>query len=149
MAKFRFAAVCVGNHDRSPLIAPLLAAACRDAGIDAEIESFGIHESILENPHKGASANSRAVAKEFGGDIEGHIRRHLSQVQLSQYDGFMVVSGEVAQKLFEQDVPASKVYIMCDPNGLDDPYGKEIEYYYECARTIQAEIPRFLEQIRL
>ncbi len=92
--------VCVGNSDRSPLMARVLELYLRNAGIpDLTVESAGTHEVASYGGH--ASSFMIKAARRIGIDLSGHRKRQVTQAMLEQgqYDLFVVVDSQVAEQL--------------------------------------------------
>ncbi|MSR71331.1 MAG: hypothetical protein EXS50_01480 [Candidatus Taylorbacteria bacterium] len=100
--------VCIGNSDRSPVMAAVLAMFLKNAGHDVNCESAGVSESAA----KGGPAPSFAVfaSKRIGLDISGHSRRRTTSLDLKSYDLIVCVSDEVAGQIIAQGADVSKIF---------------------------------------
>jgi protein-tyrosine-phosphatase len=123
--------VCGGNTCRSPMAQAL---AKRLLGDDAVVESAGI------DAEDGAPANSKAIVamERFGLDISNHIARDASEVDLAAFDLIVTMKPKFAERLIsESGADPTKVRQI----DIDDPYGKDLEAYVECAAKIEAVLP--------
>lgn len=96
----RVLCVCVGNSDRSPVMAAVLNMFLNNSGLNVYVESAGADECAK----KGGSCTEAAsfAASRIGLDLSGHERRYIGDIEesrLSEYDLFVVVSDEVAAKV--------------------------------------------------
>ena len=99
--------VCLGNSDRSPVMAAVLEMFLKNAGRDVTCESAGVEKSAMSGS---AGKYGITAAKRIGLDISGHQRRHVSALNLDDYDLFICASDEIAGKLIEAGVDMKKVY---------------------------------------
>ena len=99
--------VCIGNGDRSPVLAAVLGMMLKSAGHDVVCESAGIGDSAKKG---GAAKFGIVAAKRIGLDISCHTRRHVGDLDLASYDLVVCVSDEIAAKMMAFWVPMSKVY---------------------------------------
>lgn len=100
--------VCVGNSDRSPVMAAVLSQFLKNAGHEAEVESAGVGE----NAAKGGCAGHHGVeaAKRLGLDITKHNKRRTNSLNLKEYDLIICATDGIAGQLYEQGADVSKLY---------------------------------------
>ena len=99
--------LCIGNGDRSPVMAAVFGMFARKAGLDVNCESAGIEASAT----KGTAAKFGIVAaKRIGLDISDHMRRHISAVNLKNYDLIVCASDEIAGTAIAAGADMKKVY---------------------------------------
>ncbi|MSU74220.1 hypothetical protein EXS57_00380 [Candidatus Kaiserbacteria bacterium] len=91
--------LCLGNSDRSPLVAAVLQTFLNQTGQGATCESVGIDDAA-KGGGSAAFASVKA-AKRLGIDLSAHKKRHVSEVDLSTYDLFVVMTDEIAGKVVE------------------------------------------------
>lgn len=105
----RWLCVCVGNSDRSPVLAAILNMFLKNAGHNVSVESAGIGESASKN-NEGAARFAVAAAKRLGLDISSHRKQRTTSLNLGAYDLFICVSDGIAAELHKQGVPQEKLY---------------------------------------
>lgn len=100
--------MCIGNSDRSPVMAAVLRMYLRNTNYKVICESAG----ISENAAKGGCAAKFAVAaaRRIGLDISDHQKQHIATVNLADYDLIVCVSDEVAGKVIEAGADLRNVY---------------------------------------
>ena len=99
--------VCIGNGDRSPAMAAVLQLFLERFGNRVECESAGIGESA----HQGhASRFAIDAAKRIGIHLSEHSRRHISSLDLGDYDLIVCASDEIAAKVIEAGASIDRVY---------------------------------------
>jgi len=106
----RVLCVCIGNSDRSPVMAAVLEKFSNNKIV---CESAGIGETARNGK---AAAYGIAAASKIGLDISGHSRRHISTVDLGSYDLIICASDEIAAKVIEAGADMRKVYNAQIPN---------------------------------
>ncbi len=107
--------VCVGNADRSPAMAATLKMYLNCSGVEPILcQSAG----LSENASKGGPApeHVQVACKRLGLDLSGHKRRHISSVNLQDFDLIITVNDEVAAKVVEAGADVKKVYNANIPN---------------------------------
>lgn len=100
--------VCIGNSDRSPVMAAVLGMFLKNAGHEVTCESAGIGE----NAAKGGCAAEFAVvaAKRIGLDISGHCKRRITSLDLAEYDLIVVASDAIAVDVMKAGGDLKKIY---------------------------------------
>ncbi|MFA6414478.1 MAG: hypothetical protein WC217_02040 [Candidatus Paceibacterota bacterium] len=99
--------VCIGNADRSPVMAAVLGMFLKNAGHDVVCESAGISGSARTGK---AAPYGLAAAKKIGLDLSEHVRRHIHDVDLRSYDLIVCASDEIAGKVVEEGADMKTVY---------------------------------------
>ncbi len=100
--------VCLGNSDRSPMMAAVLDMYLGNALKDDMIcESAG----ILEIANKGGGASPLMVnaAKRIGLNLSSHKRRWVDSLEISDYDLFVCVDDNVAAHILELGIDIEKI----------------------------------------
>ena len=107
--------VCYGNSDRSPSMASVLGMFLKNSGHDVVVESAGAGPSAK----KGGTASIYALAacRLIGLDIISHQRRHVSQLNLGEYDLIVATDDFVVALLLEQGADIEKIYNAGVSNG--------------------------------
>jgi protein-tyrosine-phosphatase len=101
--------VCLGNSDRSPLMAAVLGMYLQNAGHEVTVESAG----MMEFAKNGGSASPNGVvsAKRLGLDLSTHQKRWVGSLDLTRYDLIICVDEVVAGELFgKYKVPTEKIF---------------------------------------
>ena len=107
MAIKKVLCVCIGNSDRSPVMAAVLGMFLKDAGHDVVCESAGISDSARTGK---AAPYGLTAAKKIGLDLSSHARQHISAVDLKSYDLIVCASDEIAGTVIEAGADMKKVY---------------------------------------
>lgn len=94
----RILCACIGNSDRSPVMAAVLDMFLKNAGHDVVCESAGIDEVARKGK---AAPFGLAAAKRIGLDLSEHNRRYVGDIDLSQYDLIVCASDEIAGKMLQ------------------------------------------------
>jgi len=120
---FRIAVVCTGNICRSPIGHVVLEAALAEAGIDAEVTSFG-----TGSWHVGDRMDSRAaqVLTAAGYDATRHRAAHFTSAEVGMHDLVLAMDGGHYADLADLGVGAElRMFRDFDPVGsgdVRDPY---------------------------
>ena len=91
----RVLCVCIGNSDRSPLMAAVLQMYLDKAGQEVVCESVGIDEKAAGTGAPAAPFGIRAGGN-LGLDISKHKRRHISSVNVDDFDLIVCASDHIA-----------------------------------------------------
>ena len=105
--------VCLGNSDRSPVMAGVLGLMLRSTSPDVACESAGTAESARTGT---AAKFGLAAAKKLGLDLSGHKRRHVDTLNLKSYDLIVCASDEIAGAIIQAGAEMGKVYNAQIPN---------------------------------
>ncbi len=138
MKKIMF--ICSGNTCRSPLAEGLFKKYLEDKNItDIEVSSAGV--SVF--PGDEVSINSALVAMQRGVNISLHRARRLNPQHLAETDLFVCMTETHANAL-SRYCDSSKIMVLNVP----DPYGRAIDIYEECAKSLEKEFPRILKKLQ-
>ena len=130
--------VCSGNTCRSPMAAGLARKILGDQGV---FQSAGISPSDSQ-----ANAKAIEVMCEMGIDIRNHCPRRVSSLSLSDFDFIIAMDSNVNLQL-KSLLSGRPAKILSWE--VDDPWGRDIEDYRECAETIRMKLfglRKFLEE---
>lgn len=137
MKKIMF--ICSGNTCRSPLAEGLFKKYLEEKNItDIEVSSAGV--SVF--PGDEVSINSALVAMNRGVNISLHRARRLNPQHLAETDLFVCMTETHAEAL-SRYCDNSKIMVLNVP----DPYGRAIDVYEECAKSLEKEFPRILKKL--
>jgi protein-tyrosine phosphatase len=144
--------VCTGNTCRSPLaegLARKLLAdrlGCRPE--DLPRRGFWVLSAgVAAGYGSPASEEAIAVAQEWGVDLSGHRSRPINPALLAAADDIIAMTRGHALALQTRYPGVGKVpQLLCGEADLDDPIGASLEVYRNCARTIVAQLERFLPE---
>jgi len=124
--------ICTGNTCRSPLAAALFNKVAEQTGTGAEAVSAGIYP----NEGEPASENAIAVAKEYSCDLSGHRSRLVTAQELEEADMVVCMTGEHERIIASYFPQVRQKLSTLIPWDIDDPFGKDMEAYRECAGDI-------------
>jgi len=131
--------VCLGNSDRSPVMASVLQMFLQNAGHDVSCASAGVEDTA----RSGAAASfGIAAAKRIGLDISGHHKRHIDTVGLKNFDLIICASDEVAGKVIAAGADKGKVYNAQIPNPW--PVQFQEDFDAQCMPVILASMYRIV-----
>ncbi|MEK7463615.1 MAG: hypothetical protein AAB610_00630 [Patescibacteria group bacterium] len=100
--------VCIGNSDRSPVMAAVLGMLLENAGHQVIVESAGVGESAAKGGP--AAEFGVAAAKLIGLDISCHNRRRVTvQGDFANYDLIVCATDTLAGEVMSMGVPLSKI----------------------------------------
>lgn len=137
MKKLMF--ICSGNTCRSPLAEGLFKKYLEDNNVtDIEVSSAGL--SVF--PGDEVSINSALVAMQRGVNISLHRARRLNPQHLAETDLFICMTEAHANAL-SRYCDSSKIMVLNVP----DPYGRAVDAYEECARSLEKDFPRILQKL--
>ncbi len=143
--------VCTGNSCRSPMAEWIL----KDL-----IKQHGIENVVVESAGTMAPENRRPtnytlmVMVERGIDIASHQSRMLTEQMVERADLVFVM--EKAHKLFAEEMMPSakgKVFLLKSygsggyEEDIQDPIGRDLEFYRQCREELEKEIERVLPEI--
>lgn len=118
--------ICTGNTCRSPMAAALYYKHLNDNGINyVQVESGGL--GAYEGDQ--VSAHAVTVCKELDVDISGHVAHRLRGKDLVRSNFFVVMEPVHRQVLIEAGIDPHQVYLLNPPEGIPDPYQKDIEEF--------------------
>ncbi|MFH8381934.1 low molecular weight phosphotyrosine protein phosphatase [Kitasatospora sp. NPDC018058] len=139
--RHRILVVCLGNHNRSPIAAAVLA---HIGGQKVEVRSAGLRERHVGGP---AHSNAIRAAEEAGYDIRDHRAVKVNRRMLGWADVVLAMDHAVLAELLAMtdgtpDEPKLGLYI----SGEDvfDPWESDYTAYQSCVATIQAGAVRHL-----
>ena len=143
--------VCTGNTCRSPLAEALAKKALADrlgcAADELPARGFWVLSAGVAAFGGGpASAESVAVAREFGADLGAHTSRPVNPQLLLAADDVIAMTRGHVQALARYAGAGPAPRLLCGDADLDDPIGAGEEVYRECARTIRRHLERFLSE---
>ena len=147
---YKILCVCMGNHDRSPLMMGIIAHTLQQRDIMATVESCGVWDGLLTGEfHQTASANSIAVLEARGIDISNHRTRHISLVNnIRGYHRYIVVTDEVKDELIKRGVDSALIRVInAEAGGLTDPHGNGVHEFIKCLDTVERCLGDVLEGI--
>lgn len=124
--------VCTGNTCRSPMAEGYLRSK-KISGLS--VDSCGLGKTGLP-----VSANSAAVMKEVGINIDGHLSKTVTPELFQNADRIICLSQ--SHRLLLADIFGESDKLSVLGNGIPDPYGGDIEEYRRCRDEIFSEIDK-------
>lgn len=136
--------ICTGNICRSAMAEGMMKKILKDKNrLDIEVYSCGIY---AENGDY-ATYNAIEAAKVYGADITGHRATNIRDSKIEEMDVVLCATLSHKQSVLylypnlEGKVYTMKEYAKIDKNGQDmdikDPWGYDINVYYNCAKEIE------------
>ncbi len=116
---------CIGNSDRSPLMAAVLGMFLKNAGHACVVESAGIGENAATGGP--AAPFAIAAAKRIGLDLSGHKRRRTNSLDLKSYDLIVCASDEVAGQIIKDGGDMKQLYNAQITNPWPVPFEQDYE----------------------
>ncbi|MBI2097746.1 MAG: hypothetical protein HYT46_02330 [Candidatus Vogelbacteria bacterium] len=110
MAIQKILCVCIGNSDRSPVMAAVLEMFLRNAGHEVDCFSAGVGENASRTKHGTAAPFAVTAAKRIGLDISSHERERITEIPLGDYDLIVCASDEIAAQVMEAGGEMKKIY---------------------------------------
>jgi protein-tyrosine-phosphatase len=104
------------------------------------VDSVGIDVGQLS-----ASPEAIKVMQEYGLNITGHRSRGISSVDLNAYDFVIALSSSVKAELRKKAVIKRPKLITWE---IADPYGKGVEVYRKCAKSIKENVNKLMPFIK-
>lgn len=117
--------VCTGNTCRSPMAEHYLKSKNFDNLI---VSSRGFSGGEQANP------NSISVMKEVGIDISSHVSKKITPDDIKTADAIICMSYSHKQLLEAFDINNSNIFVL--GNGIDDPFGCDLNTYRNCRNDI-------------
>lgn len=139
--RHRILVVCLGNHNRSPLAAAVLAYV---GGQQVEVRSAGLRERHVGGP---AHSNAIRAAEEAGYDIRDHRAVKVNHRMLEWADAVLAMDHAVLTELktMTDGTPAAaKLGLYISGEDVPDPWESDYKAYQVCVELIQAGAVRHL-----
>lgn len=135
--------VCTANICRSPMAAAILQDRIAKAGLDAEVQA--ISAGVWAQEGARASANSAAVLRSRGINLEDHRSQPLTPALLRKADVVLVMEEAHRRSIFYlAPEHLAKVFLLSEMAGgnddVSDPFGGPFEEYVETADLLAALI---------
>ena len=146
MEKKKVLLVCSGNTCRSPMAKVILEQKLKDRG---QLDGFEVSSAAFDGTdYPEASRNAReAIKKIYGQDLlAAHKSKNLTAQLTGQADLILAMTEAISDRL-----PQGKSWTLKEYAGssgdIEDPFGKNLEVYLECAYEISDLIDSILEKM--
>ncbi|MGW2254574.1 arsenate-mycothiol transferase ArsC [Kitasatospora sp. NPDC001660] len=139
--RHRILVVCLGNHNRSPIAAAVLA---KTGGTKVEVRSAGMRERHVGGP---AHTNAIRAATEAGYDIRDHVAVKANRHMIDWADTVLALDHQVLgelQEMLSGTPNADKLRLYIEGEDVPDPWEGDYKAYQACVDTIQAGAVRHL-----
>ena len=147
--------ICTGNICRSAMAEGMLKQKLKQNNIkNIEVYSCGIYAETGDY----ATYNSIEVAKDYGADIKNHKATNIRDSRINEMDIILCATNSHKQNILymypnlKDKVYTMKEYAKIDQNGQDlnikDPWGYDINIYYNCAKEINDCLEKIIERIK-
>lgn len=159
MKRFTVVTICLGNICRSPLMEALVARAWaahagRPPDVELVVVSAGLNP-MLDYPTQEAVL----VGRELGVDLSQHRSKQVTLEHASESALVLTATAAMKASLFGRfpDHAPGRTFSMGEYAGeatgdIEDPYGRTMARYRECAQQIQryaeASVRRFADELR-
>lgn len=136
--------VCSGNICRSPLAAVIAKEMLNTKNIPAAVISAG----TLQINGEPAARNSQTIATERGLDLSHHRSQAISKgfVQICDYVVCMSPKHAEKVKMLSRDANIVRLWEYLDLEEIEDPVGKPIANFRECAEIIDNALKLWIDK---
>lgn len=134
--------VCTGNMCRSPMAEGMFKNLLAEKGESGVICSSA---GLMTVDGRQASENAISVAGEYGADISSHRSRMLTR-SITRSADFIVCMTREHYETLNRMLPDEKLFIL--GGGIEDPYGRDLDFYRECGKKINDALPELYERIK-
>lgn len=147
--------ICTGNICRSAMAEGMMKKLIEDNKIEnVEVCSCGIYAETGDY----ATYNAIEAARVYGADISRHRATNIRDSKIEEMDLILCATTSHKQSvLFLYPDLQGKVYTMKEFAGLDingqdmdikDPWGYDLNVYYNCAQEIEESLEKIVEKIK-
>ncbi|MCX7555698.1 low molecular weight phosphotyrosine protein phosphatase [Xanthomonadaceae bacterium JHOS43] len=145
--------VCMGNICRSPLAEGFARTASHKAGASLRLDSAGTHDYHIGRP---PDPRARAVAQEFGCDIDDLRARQVTDEDFLRFD-LILVADRANLQLMERRRPSrahaelAMLLPWCGSTEeveVPDPYYGEMEDFRRTAHLLRNAMPSLLRRVQ-
>lgn len=134
--------VCTGNMCRSPMAEGMFKHLLEEKGETGIVCSSA---GLMTVDDREASENAKTVAGEYGVDISAHRARMLTR-SITRNADFIVCMTKEHYDMLNRMLPEEKLFIL--GGGIEDPYGRDLDFYRECGKKINDALPELYEIIK-
>lgn len=134
--------VCTGNMCRSPMAEGMFKSLLEEKNESGIVCSSA---GLMTVDGRQASENAITVAGEYGVDISSHRSRMLTR-SITRSADFIVCMTKEHYDTLNRMIPDEKLFVL--GGGIDDPYGRDLDFYRECGKKIHGALPELYEKIK-
>lgn len=135
--------ICTANASRSPMAEALFRRYLREQGVTG-ITCFSAGVDVVEG--LGANQYTADVCAEIGVDLTDHFRHQARWEDLEAADVIVVMEESHRDAVLSLGGDFDKLYLL--GGGIEDPYKKPLEAYYQCRETVQTSLPALLRYLK-
>lgn len=146
--------ICTGNICRSAMADGMMKKLIKENNIDAEVYSCGVYAETGDY----ATYNAVETAKEYDVDISSHRATNIRESKIEEMDLILCATLSHKQSVLclypelKGKVYTMKEYAKIDKNGQDmdikDPWGYDLNVYYNCALEIKECLEKTIEELK-
>lgn len=146
--------ICTGNICRSAMAEGMMKKLINEHNIDAQIYSCGVYAETGDY----STYNAIEAMKEYEVNIENHRATNIRESKIEEMDLILCATLSHRQSVLhlypelKGKVYTMKEYAKLDKNGQDmdikDPWGYDLNVYYNCALEIKKCLERTIEELK-
>ena len=130
--------VCTGNTCRSPMAMAVFNNAAKEKGLNWVADSAG-----LAAAYDPINPKSVEVLAKIGISFNNYTSKRLNYQMADEANIIAVMTNEHLAALVSAGIPQEKIIVL--GGGIADPYGRDLDTYYNCLLNIKSAIDALIE----